>query len=91
MNSLSETGGGFSPNYQIQNPSTWCRVTDRPPLRAGTVAPELPVPASIPRPPYTNDKQAPGWCNDYMINDVEVGRTCYPHITLGQPCQPCRP
>ena len=49
-----------------------CSVTDRPPLRAGIVSPELPVPDSIARPPYTNNKKAPDWCDDYMIHDAEV-------------------
>jgi len=41
---------------------------ERPPLRKGTVSPPLPVPASIPRPPYAASGMMPPWKDEYQTH-----------------------
>lgn len=42
---------------------------DKPRLQRGKVAPELPVPEHIPRPPYAANYDHPPWTNQVMVHD----------------------
>ena len=44
---------------------------DKPRLQRGKVAPELPVPEHIPRPPYAANYSHPPWTDQVMVHNQE--------------------
>lgn len=61
---------GFAQLLPRKGPASQ-RLVPKKPLVKGVVSPRRAVPAGIPRPPYAESGVAPGWNDDYQIQDAE--------------------